>query len=182
MKNRISIISPYCFALATALSSTTSQAAAPSHATPLDLRTGSWEMTITTVTFGNIMTPALLEKLPAEQRAEIEKNAQERSGRPSIQVHKSCVTQKDLDEMNLIKADSANCTRKIRTQSSTRVELEETCGGSDANQKKIGIESKNPESLLLIADVVRDNGSKIHLDVNGRWLAADCEDIATEME
>lgn len=177
MKNRISSSSIFfSCALATALCPSLSYAAA------LNLRTGAWEMTITTVTFGNIMTPALLEKLSPEQRAQIEQNVQERSGKPSIQIHKSCVTKKDIDEMNLIKADDENCTRKIKTQSSTRVELEESCSGADANQKTIGIESKNPESLLLVADVMRNNGSKIHLDVNGRWLATECKGIAAEME
>lgn len=177
MKNRISFISfTFSCALATALHPAISAAAA------LNLRTGAWEMTITTVTFGNIMAPSLLEKLSPEQQAEIEKSVKARSGRPSIQIHKSCVTQKDIDEMNLIKADDDSCTRKIKTQSSTRVELEENCVGDDANQKTIGIESKKPESLLLIADVVRDNGSKIHLDVNGRWLAADCKGIDSEAE
>jgi hypothetical protein len=177
MKNRNSntALSTLFLVLATALTS-------PTHAAVLNLRTGAWEMTITTVTFGNIMSPSVMEKLSAEQRDQIEKNVQAKSGKPSIQVHKSCIVQKDIDEMNLIKADDKDCTRKIKNQSSTRVELEEVCGGADANRKTIGIESKNPESLLLLADVARDNGSKIHLDVNGRWLAADCKGIPAEDE
>ena len=177
MKNWISFSVFIFCALVSALYPTPSRAAA------LNLRTGAWEMTITTVTFGNVLaSSSVLEQLSPEQRAQLEQKVLAQSGKPSILVHKSCVTQKDVDEMNLINADDANCTRKIKTQSSTRVELEESCDGADANQKTIGIETKSPENLLLIADVMRDNGSKIHLDVNGRWLTADCKGIATETE
>ncbi|HEY3699852.1 MAG TPA: DUF3617 family protein [Spongiibacteraceae bacterium] len=157
-------------------------ATAPALGASLNLRTGAWEMTLTTVTTGNVIAPSTLEKLQPEQREQIERNMQERSGKPSIQIHKTCVSQKDIDEMNLIKADDKNCSRKIKAQSSMRVDLDESCGEPDANQKSISIETKNPESLLLIADVQSSNGGKIHLDVNGRWLASDCKGILTETE
>lgn len=156
--------------------------AEPAFSAPLNLRTGAWEMTLTTVTTGNVITPSALEKLQPEQREQIERSMLERSGKPSIQVHKTCVTQKDIDEMNLIKADDANCSRKIKAQSNTRVDLDESCGEPDANRKSISIETKNPESLLLIADVQSNNGGKIHLDVNGRWLAPDCKGMSAETD
>jgi len=173
MKNRTSALICTC---ATALFSI------GGHAASLDLKPGAWEMSITTITTGNVLSPATLEKLPAEQRAQLEATMRERSGKPSIQMHKTCVSRKDIDELNLIDAPGENCSRKIITQSSTRVEFEESCGGADPNHKAIGIESKTPESLLLFANIERDNGSKIRLDVSGRWLDADCKGIPSEAE
>lgn len=177
MKNRILLLTKWAiapFALCAVCAAV--------HAASLNLKPGAWEMSITTVTTGNILSPAVLEKLPEAQRAQLEQQMRERSGKPSIQLHKTCISQKDIDELNLINAEDENCARKIHTQSSTRVEFEESCSGADANRKSINIESKSPGNLSLIANIERDNGSKIHLDVNGRWLGADCKGIPTEAE
>ena len=69
----------------------------------LNVRPGTWDISITTQTGGSLIPPNLLAKMPPEQRAKIEQSMQARSGKPMTHSSKECVTQEDLDQDRMLK-------------------------------------------------------------------------------
>jgi hypothetical protein len=145
----------------------------------LNAKTGAWEMTTTTLTTGMPAPAAALAKMPSEQRAKIEKMMQSRAGKPSTHVMKSCVTQKKLDQDRIIKSDDeGQCKKKIISKSANKIVFEQTCAAPRASTSTVMIEAKTPESIVASMDMVQGGASgKVHVDIKGRWLGANCAGI-----
>ena len=160
-------------AIAVALAAPLSAAAEPLNAKP-----GAWEMTTTMVTTGAfIPLEEVLDNMPPDERARFEKRLQERSGKPSTRVIKTCVTQAQLQEALLEEDDPGHCTRKTLAQSSTKVRIEITCAAPNAHTASWNLDAPTPESMTVTSEVVLKSGAKLHVDVKGKWLGASCEGL-----
>lgn len=147
-------------------------------AASFNAKPGAWEITTTTVTKGMTIPADALANMPPAQRAKIEKSMQARSGKPSMHVNKSCVTQKKLDQDSMIASDDDDhCKKKIISKSASKIVMESTCPAPQAYTSKWTIEAKTPESLAANGDIVQQTGGKIHVDIKGRWLGASCAGI-----
>jgi Protein of unknown function (DUF3617) len=117
-------------------------------AVSLNLKLGAWEMTSVT----------------------------QHSGKAVTDVDKSCITQEDLDDNDILDSDDDDCEVEVVSQTSTKVELKQTCAEPQVSSSRIRIEAKTPERLVVSMD--REQGdTKAHIEVNGRWLGASCKGI-----
>jgi Protein of unknown function (DUF3617) len=157
--------------------------------TPLNLKTGEWEYSVTMQMTGMPqmsrqmpqIPPDQLAKLPPEQRAKVEaamKNAGNiASGKPT--VSQSCVKKEDLINFNPT-GMAKSCKTTVTSTSSSRFEAKVEC--SDPNNKSAGtIVAEAPSSELLKFSVVSSgttNGQAMNMTVNGtgKWLSASCTD------
>jgi Protein of unknown function (DUF3617) len=117
-------------------------------AVPLNLKLGAWEMTSVTRLSGKTVT----------------------------EVDKSCLTQEDLDENDILDSDDDDCEVEVVSQSSSRVELKQTCAEPALSTSHVRLEAKTPERLFVSIDREQGDG-KAHIEVNGRWLGASCKGI-----
>ena len=148
----------------------------------LNVRPGTWDISITTQTGGSLIPPDLLAKMPPEQRAKIEQSMQARSGKPMTHASKECVTQEDLDQNRIIKEeeekeDELQCTMKVISKSSSKLVIERACPAPPASTSKMMMEAKTPESIVGSLDMTKAESGKVHVDIKGRWLGASCAGI-----
>jgi len=144
----------------------------------LNAKPGAWEMSVTTLTTGNPIPADVLAKMPPDERAQVETAMKARSGKPDTQVFKSCVTQKDLDQNSMIKSEGdSKCSKKIVSQSATKIVIDQVCPAPLASTGKATIEARTPERIVSVIDTAQGTGGKIHVDIKGRWLGASCEGI-----
>ena len=136
---------------------------------------GAWEMT-TTMT-GNMIPPDVLAKMPPEKRAMLEKMMAEKGvGNGQTSTRKSCVKKEDLENDNFGR-QSETCTTKTISRSSTKLVVETSCGGPPPVSGTVTFEAKTPESVIGSIDQQRNDGSKFHIGIVGKWLGASCNGI-----
>lgn len=150
----------------------------PASAETLNVKTGAWEMTTTTLITGMPASPDALAQMPPEQRAKVEAALAARAGKPSVHVSKSCVTREDLEQDNMIKSDDPACRKEVLSRSAAKLVVTETCSAPHASTSNVIIEAKTPENVVANMDMTQTGASgKIHVDVDGRWLGASCAGI-----
>ena len=98
-----------------------------------------------------------------------------RSGKVKTTTLQSCVTQQDLDRGDLGKSERKNCTRKVITQSPRHMEVEETCAAPEASVGHFKFDAASPEKYTGVIDITQGAGTKVHVEMSGRWLGAACK-------
>lgn len=148
------------------------------HAEAFDVKPGAWEVTTTTVTTGMVIPPEAMARMTPEQRAQAEKHLKETSGKPETHVSKTCMTPQRLDQDALIAfKDAGKCTQKVITKSARKLAVERTCPAPNAYTASWTTEATTRESMTSTTDVALPNGGKLHMDIKGKWLGANCEGI-----
>jgi uncharacterized protein DUF3617 len=145
-----------------------------------NVKTGAWETTSTGVMSGMGIPPEILEKMPPERRAKFEEAMRARSGQSQTRVRKVCITQKDLDQNNLMREEGErdiDCPTKVVSQSSSKLVLERTCPAPHAYTARISIEAKSTERVVASIDRTVEGSGNVHVDIKGQWLGASCDQI-----
>lgn len=167
----------------TLLAGTLAWAAGP---TPLDLKTGEWEDSVTMQMTGlpqlsqiPQIPPEQLAKLPPEQRARLEaalKNAGAvASGKPT--VSKTCLKKEDLANFNpttMAKSCKMTVTSSSRTKFEARLECDNAGGKTTST---ISAQALSPESLKFsVVSSGTAGGQPVNTTMNGtgRWLSSTC--------
>ena len=155
-----------------------SAACAPpiANAEPLYVKPGAWELTVTTTTTVNAITPKELAKLPPYRRAMIEKSTAHRGGKANALVQRICVTKEDVERDRFPPGGDPDCARQNVVRTVKRMVVTTSCLGVPRTGM-ITFEAKTPESLAGTIDQPTSNG-KFHSDVDGRWLAPICVGIS----
>ena len=145
----------------------------------LNVKTGAWEMTMTTSVTGMPVPSEKLAQMPPQQRAALESVMRTRASQATTHVVKSCVTQEDLDQGRMSESDDDDqCTQTFLTKSASKVVVEKTCPPPDASTSRMTMEATSPESLVNSIDMVRGGADgKVHVEIKGRWLGATCAGI-----
>ncbi|HQZ39651.1 MAG TPA: DUF3617 domain-containing protein [Vicinamibacterales bacterium] len=146
----------------------------------LDIKTGAWEITTKTLIAGMQIPQEAMANMPAAQRARIEEAMRARAGKVNTTTYQSCVTQQDLDRGNLGNSEQKNCTRKVVTQSARHLELEETCGAPEPSAGHFKVDTTSPENFTGVFDMTPNQGTKVHVEMSGRWLGATCKEGADD--
>ncbi|MGA2739573.1 MAG: DUF3617 domain-containing protein [Bryobacteraceae bacterium] len=157
--------------------------------TPLDLKVGEWEYSVTMKMAGMPQMPQQmpqippdqLAKLPPEQRAKIEammKNAGNLgSGKPS--VNRRCLKKEDLANFNPTSM-SKTCKTTITSSSGSRFEAKVECNDPDnKTTSTIVAEALSAESMkFTMVSSGTANGHPMNMTINGagKWLTAACSD------
>ncbi len=150
--------------------------------TPLNVKEGLWEMTVTRSMSGmpsapNI-PPDVLAKMPADQRARIEAMM---TGAPSTDVRKECVTKEKLAKNAAFSTSRGDCSRTVINSSGNKLEAkfhcEEKQSSSDGTIRVEAIGTDNVKTTMHA--VTNANGHTMNMDITStsKYLGADCGDV-----
>jgi hypothetical protein len=141
-----------------------------------DVKTGAWEITVSTTMAGMMMPKEAMANMPPAQRAKFEAMMQARAGKANTHTTHSCVTPEDLARGKLMakEKERKNCTRKVISQAARHFEFEEVCAAPEASTTHAKFDAASAESYTATMDMTRNDG-KVHVDMRGRWLGPTCK-------
>ena len=146
----------------------------------LNIKTGLWEITSVMQTSGVPPLPKeLLEKMTPAQRAKMRADAQ---SKPSRDVSRECVTQKDIAKP-FSTADADNCKESIVTTTRTTQEVHIVCDREPKGSGTMRITTPNSESMTGSMELKLGSGADaftVKGDLRGRWLGSDCGEEADD--
>ena len=163
-----------------------------SDVTPLDVKTGQWEYTVT-VQLGGAgaeamakqmppIPPEQLAKLSPDQRAKMEALLKQyramASGQPTTTTHKTCIKKEDLLKLDPASNADKTCKMTVLSSSRSKQEIKEECSPNGNKQSgTMTIEAQNSESVKFsFTGTQMDEGRPINMNVNGtgKWLSSTC--------
>ena len=164
---------------------------------PFDAKPGLWESTMTMEISGMPAMPAMpqltpeqLAKMPPAARQQMESMMNGRAGAPRTITSKSCTTKEEINKgLAFSDKNQANCTRKIVSSSSSKVEMHVECAPDKTNMtvvSDITVERLDAEHVKVAGTskstgTGAGNGAARTMDskftVNSKWLSSDCGDV-----
>jgi hypothetical protein len=169
------MISRISFLLAAALFCA---AAGAAQTTPLNVKTGEWESTMTNETTGQMPIPQeMLDKMTPEQRAKMEAMMKARGMQgPRTTINKHCVKKEDLDKP--FANENKACKQTVLTSSATKQEVHMECevgGGKQVGTLKL--EAPDSSTVKGSMQMAASNGGRT-MNVNSifsaKWLGPAC--------
>ena len=154
--------------------------------TPLKVKLGLWETTVTHSMTGMPAMPAIppdaLAKMPPEQRARIEAMMKQGGmGGPTTDVRKNCVTQEKLDKQSAFDVNKQECTRTVVSSTGSRLEMKIHCEQKQATSDGTFVmEASSPDSAKGTMHLVSNAaGRNINMDFtfSSKYLGPDCGDV-----
>jgi Protein of unknown function (DUF3617) len=159
--------------------------------TPMDIKTGEWEYTVTVQMTGlpqqsakqmPSIPPEQLAKLPPDQRAKVEAMLKQAgdmsSGKPTTTTNKNCVKKEDLAKLNPSGNTDQSCKMTVLSSSRSKQEIKMDCDSSgNKTTSTMTIESSGSESTKFsLVSSGTQNGRPMNMTVNGtgKWLSATC--------
>lgn len=159
--------------------------------TPLDVKEGLWEMTVTHSMAG-MPTAAIpaetLAKMPPEQRARLEAAMKQSGmGGPTTDVHKECVTKEKLDKQLAFdenrkekeRDQDRDCTRTIVNATGSKLEIKFHCEQSSTDGTLL-LEAASSDSVKgSMHSVTNSHGRTMNMDFtfSSRYLGPTCGDV-----
>lgn len=142
--------------------------------TPMDVKLGQWETTVTSNNSMPAIPPEILDKMPPEQRARIEERMKNRTT-----VSQSCLKKEDLDKAMKFGAEDTACTRTIVTSSRSKQEIHIECARGGSKQTgTLRIESTGSDSIKgsLELTVSGTRPMTINTTFTSKWLGPTCKE------
>ncbi len=150
--------------------------------TPLNVKEGLWEVTVTHSMSGMPATPNIppdaLAKMPPEQRARVEAMMK---GGPSTDVRKECITKEKLEKHSAFSNNRGDCTRTVVNSTGSKLEVklhcEEKQTSSDGTLLVEAIGSENVKGTMHL--VTNSNGRTMNMDftISSKYLGPSCGDV-----
>jgi hypothetical protein len=162
---------------------------------PFDAKPGLWETTVTLDITGMPPMPAMpqltpdqLAKLPPEARQRLEAMMAGRGGggSPRTITSKSCVSKESIEKgMAFANSNQANCTRKIVSSSSSKIEMHMECAMEKTDMKTVSdftverVDSEHVKAGGITKTTGGPNNRTMEskMNVTSKWLSADCGDL-----
>ena len=143
------------------------------HAEALALKTGAWELKKRTAITGVPIAKEVLEKSTPAQRDEMQVALRAQADDGDRQKTRSCLTAAALASGDLLGDLKPNCTRKVKSQTTRYLELEENCAAPETSRAIIRFEAASVEGYTGSIDRTVGNGT-ITVQVTGRWVGPTC--------
>jgi hypothetical protein len=156
--------------------------------TPLDVKAGEWEYSVTMKMAGMPQMGQMpqipadkLAQMPPEQRARVEalmKNAGNMaSGKPMVNKH--CLKKEDMANFNPT-GMSKTCKMTVVSSSGRKFEAKVACDEPDnKTTSTIVAEAQSAESMTFtVTSTGTSHGKPVNMNINGsgKWLGAACSD------
>jgi hypothetical protein len=146
--------------------------------TPLNVKTGEWESTITSDTSGQLPVPQeMIDKMTPEQRAKMEAMMKARGMQGArTTVTKHCVKKEDLDKP--FGNDNKACKPTIVNSSATKQEIHMECemgGGKQVGTLKF--EAVDSSTVKGSMQMTASNGGRtmnVNSTFSAKWLGSAC--------
>ena len=148
--------------------------------TPLDVKLGQWESTMTMETTGlPPIPPEVLDRLPPEQRAKMEERLKSNASKgPRTTTHKSCLKKEDLDKALQFGTQEKSCTRTIVTSNRSRQEIHMECAvGGGKQTGTIRVEAINSENVKGSTEMTMTGAGRtmnMNSSFTAKWLGPTC--------
>ena len=148
--------------------------------TPLDVKTGEWETTLTGETTGQLPIPQeMLDKMSPEQRARMESAMKARGAQGAkTTVRKSCVRKDQLDKPFADGTDQKSCTRTVVTSTRSKQEIRMDCdalGGKQTGTLRLeATDSSNVKGTLQMTASAGARSMNMNYNFSAKWLGPAC--------
>lgn len=149
--------------------------------TPLNVKTGLWQVTVNHTTNGQIgIPPDVAAKLTPEQLAAAEAAMKNRAvGTPSApQVYQKCITKDDLSRDAFGNRDKQSCTEKVVKSTGSDLELEETCanqqGKTDTHLNLHAVDSEHVKGMGHVISTIGGHNMTVDLKFDSKWVGSSC--------
>lgn len=150
--------------------------------TPLNVKEGLWEVTVTHSMSGMPAMPAIppetLAKMPPEQRARIEAMMK---GGASTDVRKDCVTKEKLDKQTAFSDNRKECTRTVVNSTGSKLEVKLHCEDKQTSSDgTLLLEALGSDSVKgSMHSVTNSNGRTMTMDFtfSSKYLGPACGDV-----
>jgi Protein of unknown function (DUF3617) len=150
---------------------------------PMNVKTGTWEVTTTNTRSGTPpIPPELLARLTPEQRARMEERMKANSGeKTSTTTNKRCVTKDDLENgPKWGPRQEQACTRTVVSSTGSRMELRGKCEYENIKwEMNMVIEALSPESAkgsTKITGTDANHAMSSSSTFTAKWLSSSCEE------
>lgn len=150
--------------------------------TPLNVKTGYWESTVTTATSGSLgIPPEVLAQMTPEQRARAEammKKRESEGQRSHSTTTKHCVTEKDLQTNPFVQKpdEKMKCVPHVIRSTGHDMEVRETCTeGTSKSDMHLTFHAADSEHVTGKGDVTATVGAHtMHSETSMtmKWLGA----------
>jgi hypothetical protein len=150
--------------------------------TPLNAKTGLWQVTVNHTTSGQLgIPPDVAARLTPEQRAQVEAAMKNRSGAngSAPATYEKCITKDDLSKDPFSNNNNKqNCSEKVIKSTSSDLEVQETCatqqGKSDAHMNLHVVDSEHVKGTGHVVSVVGGHTMNVDLNFDSKWKSASC--------
>lgn len=155
-------------------------------AEPLAIKTGLWEITSTTDISGEMaIPPDVWANMSAEQRADAQAAMKQLADEgPKTETDRSCVTQEDLEEpFQSGQEGDASCRNTFLNQTAKEQRVRIECTGDTRGSGEFHIrvlDAQNVKGSLRMSSTDGEHEMQVRADIVGKWLGADCGDLADE--
>lgn len=152
--------------------------------TPLDVKTGTWEATMSVTMNGMPPIPAdVLAKMTPQQRAMVEQMSGGRGGgQARTTTSKSCVKKEDVQNPLAFANDQKSCKPTIVISTPSKEVVKIDCADNQTKSNgTITIEALSSESIKItgaVAATSSDGAHTMNITMNGtsKWVGAACTD------
>ena len=152
--------------------------------TPLNVKEGLWEMTVTHSMSGMPATPNIppdvLAKMPPEQRARVEAAMK---GGPSTDVRKECITKEKLEKHSAFSNNRGDCTRTVVNSTGSKLEVkihcEEKQASTDGTLVLETVGSDHVKGTMQMQSATNANGHTMNMNFtfSSKYLGPACGDV-----
>ena len=150
--------------------------------TPLNVKEGLWEMTVTHSMSGMPATPNIppdvLAKMPPEQRARVEAAMK---GGPSTDVRKECITKEKLEKHSAFSNNRGDCTRTVVNSTGSKLEVKIHCEEKQASTDgTLVLETVGSDRVKgTMQSVTNANGHTMNMNFtfSSKYLGPACGDV-----
>lgn len=151
--------------------------------TPLNVKEGLWELTVTRSMSGMPAAPNIppdaLAKLPPDQRARVEAIMK---GTPSTDVRKECVTKEKLAKHSAFSNSRGDCTRTVENSTGRKLEMKVHCEEKQTTTDgNFAIEAVGSDSVKGTTHMVSNSSSghtmTMDFTFSSKYLGPDCGDV-----
>ena len=141
----------------------------------LNVKTGTWETTMTTNTAGMAMPAGAMADMTPQQKAQMEALMKQLAASgPKTITERSCITDKDISEGAFHQPADGKCTYKPVVATGKRQEMTFECPGdkgvTSGRMVVDAIDSANVKGVMQI----RAEGMTIDSTFKSRWLGPTC--------
>ena len=149
--------------------------------TPLNVKEGLWEVTVTHTMTGmpavNIPADAMA-KMPPEQRARMEAMMK---GGPSTDVHKQCITKEKLAKNYAFSENRGDCTHNVVSSTGSRLEVKVHCADKQTTTDgTLLVEALSSDGVKgSMHSVTNSGGRNMNMDFtfSSKYLGPACGDV-----
>ena len=157
---------------------------AADNVTPLNVKEGLWEMTVTHSMSGMPampdIPPDVLAKMPPEQRARMEAMMK---GGPSTDVRKECITKEKLAKNSAFSNNRGDCTRTVVNSTGSKLEVkihcEEKQASTDGTLVLETVGSDHVKGTMQMQSATNANGHTMNMNFtfSSKYLGPTCGDV-----